>query len=106
MTVDEKAGVSPNRKQSISDLMQKYKIGEFFQKYTMILALVIVTIVFATWKGKEGMILLPSNLTGLIAENAYVFVLADGFRHQYVAGCAGYAFDRSCHRRFSGLLDR
>ena len=78
MTVDEKAGVSPNRKQSISDLMQKYKIGEFFQKYTMILALVIVTIVFATWKGKEGMILLPSNLTGLIAENAYVFVLATG----------------------------
>ncbi|MBR6028101.1 MAG: sugar ABC transporter permease [Clostridia bacterium] len=44
----------------------------------MIIALVVVTIVFATWKGKEGLILLPSNLTGLIAENAYVFVLAAG----------------------------
>ena len=58
--------------------MQKYKVGAFFQKYTMIIALVVVTIVFATWKGKEGMILLPSNITGLIAENAYVFVLATG----------------------------
>ncbi|MBO4885335.1 MAG: sugar ABC transporter permease [Clostridia bacterium] len=58
--------------------MQKYKVGAFFQKYTMTIALVIVTIVFASWKGKEGLILLPSNLTGLIAENAYVFVLATG----------------------------
>ncbi len=58
--------------------MEKYRVGAFFQKYTMILALVVVTILFATWKGKEGLILLPSNITGLIAENGYVFVLATG----------------------------
>lgn len=57
---------------------RNYKIGEFFQKYTMIIALVVVTAAFALWPGKEGMILLPSNLTGLISENAYVFVLATG----------------------------
>ncbi|MBR5109495.1 MAG: sugar ABC transporter permease [Clostridia bacterium] len=44
----------------------------------MTIALVVVTIVFALWPGKQGLILLPSNLTGLIAENAYVFVLATG----------------------------
>ena len=57
---------------------RKFRAGEFFQKYTMMIALVVVTVVFALWPGKEGKILLPSNLTGLIAENAYVFVLATG----------------------------
>ena len=76
--MDEKINGSSGGKQTLSDFMQKYKVGAFFQKYTMIIALVVVTIVFATWKGKEGMILLPSNITGLIAENAYVFVLATG----------------------------
>ena len=71
----KKAPVSGNR---LSELMQKYKVGSFFQKYTMLIALVVVTIVFANWPGKEGLILLPSNLTGLIAEIAYVFVLATG----------------------------
>lgn len=52
--------------------------GEFFQKYTMTIALVVVTIVFSLWQGKEGLILLPSNVTALIAENAYVFILATG----------------------------
>ncbi len=56
----------------------KFNAGEFFQKYTMMIALVVVTIVFSLWPGKEGLILLPANLTGLIAENAYVFVLAAG----------------------------
>ncbi len=69
---------SPGPKQGISEFMQKYKVGEFFQKYTMTIALVLVTIIFSLWKGKEGLILLPSNLTGLISENAYVFVLATG----------------------------
>ncbi len=59
-------------------VLQGFNAGEFFQKYTMIIALVVVTIVFALWPGKQGLILLPSNLTGLIAENAYVFVLATG----------------------------
>ena len=76
--MDEKVNASPSWKQKVTDFSQKYKLGAFFQKYTMIIALVVVTIVFANWKGKEGMILLPSNLTGLIAENAYVFVLATG----------------------------
>ena len=62
----------------MSDFMQKYRIGAFFQKYTMTIALVVVTIVFSSWPGKEGMILLPSNVTGLFAENAYVFILATG----------------------------
>ena len=76
--MSDKVSAKPDLKQRVTDFTQKYKVGEFFQKYTMIIALVVVTIVFATWKGKEGLILLPSNLTGLIAENAYVFVLAAG----------------------------
>ena len=70
MTVSEKVVKAPKE--------HNYKIGEFFQKYTMIIALVVVTAAFAMWPGKEGMILLPSNLAGLISENAYVFVLATG----------------------------
>ena len=58
--------------------LQDFKPGEFFRKYTMIIALVVVTIVFALWPGKKGLILQPANVTGLIAENAYVFVLATG----------------------------
>ena len=73
MTMSEKQAVS-----SKPSVMQRFNAGEFFQKYTMTIALVVVTIVFALWPGKQGLILLPSNLTGLIAENAYVFVLATG----------------------------
>ena len=58
--------------------LQDFKAGEFFRKYTMIIALVVVTVVFALWPGKKGLILQPANVTGLIAENAYVFVLATG----------------------------
>ena len=70
MTVSENVVKAPKER--------NYKVGEFFQKYTMIIALVVVTAAFAMWPGKEGMILLPSNLAGLISENAYVFVLATG----------------------------
>ncbi len=76
--MSEKTMASPGLKQRISEFMEKYKVGAFFQKYTMTIALVLVTIIFSKWPGKEGLILLPSNLTGLIAENAYVFVLATG----------------------------
>ena len=76
--MSEKTMPSPGLKQRISEFMEKYKVGAFFQKYTMTIALVLVTIVFSNWPGKEGLILLPSNLTGLIAENGYVFVLATG----------------------------
>ena len=57
---------------------RSFNASEFFQKYTMSIALVVVTIVFSLWKGKEGLILLPSNVAALIAENAYVFILATG----------------------------
>ena len=67
-----------SEKRKFSALSENQKLSAFFQKYTMIIALVIVTIVFALWKGKEGLILLPANISGLIAENAYVFVLAAG----------------------------
>lgn len=69
MTNTIKSGAAPRR---------SVNWGEFFQKYTMTIALVVVTIVFSMWKGKEGLILLPSNVTALIAENAYVFILATG----------------------------
>ena len=76
--MSENVKKAPGFKQNVTEFMQKYKVGAFFQKYTMLLALVVVTIVFTRWPGKEGLILLPPNITGLIAENAYVFVLATG----------------------------
>ncbi len=78
MTMSEKIRTAGTEKSGLAGFMERYKVGAFFQKYTMTIALVLVTIIFATWKGKEGLILLPSNLTALIAENAYVFVLATG----------------------------
>ncbi len=78
MTMSENVKKAPGFRENLTEFMQKYKVGSFFQKYTMLIALVVVTIVFACWKGKEGLILMPPNITGLIAENAYVFVLATG----------------------------
>ena len=54
----------------------KMSIGAFFQKYTMIIALVVVVIFFAILTGGKN--LLPGNINNLIAQNAYVFVLAAG----------------------------
>jgi len=56
--------------------MKANKVGAFFQKYTMVLALVLVTVFFAWRTG--GKTLLPANLNNLIAQNGYVFVLATG----------------------------
>ena len=61
---------------SLRELTQKYKVGELFQKYTMVLALVLVAAFFALRTG--GKTLLPANINNLIAQNAYVFVLAAG----------------------------
>ena len=61
---------------SFKELMQKYKVGEFFQKYTMVIALVAVAAFFAIRTG--GKTLFPANINNLIAQNAYVFVLAAG----------------------------
>ncbi len=76
--MSENVKKAPGFRQTVTEFMQKYKVGDFFRKYTMLIALVAVTIVFSCWSGKEGLILLPPNITGLIAENAYVFVLATG----------------------------
>ena len=56
--------------------MNKKKVLEFVQKYTMVLILVLVTAFFA-WR-TDGKILLPQNITNLFSQNAYVFVLATG----------------------------
>ncbi|MBO5154645.1 MAG: sugar ABC transporter permease [Eubacterium sp.] len=56
--------------------MSKENIMEFVKKYTMIIVLLLVTAFFA-WK-TGGKILLPQNINNLIAQNAYVFVLATG----------------------------
>ena len=54
----------------------KMSVGAFFQKYTMIIALVAVIIFFAIATG--GNSLLPASLNNLISQNGYVFVLASG----------------------------
>lgn len=56
--------------------MNKTKMMEGVKKYTMIIVLVLVTAFFA-W-GTGGKILLPQNVSNLISQNAYVFVLASG----------------------------
>ncbi len=56
--------------------MNKTKAMEFVQKYTMIIVLLLVVVFFSVQT--EGKILLPQNITNLISQNAYVFVLAVG----------------------------
>lgn len=56
--------------------MDKAKVLAVAKKYTMIIALILVTLFF-TWK-TGGKILLPQNISNLVAQNAYVFVLATG----------------------------
>lgn len=56
--------------------MDKTKALAILRKYTMIIALVLVTIFFSIMT--EGKILFPQNINNLISQNAYVFVLATG----------------------------
>lgn len=56
--------------------MTKTKVLNWLQKNTMIIILVLV-VLFFTWQ-TGGKILLPQNITNLIAQNAYVFILATG----------------------------
>jgi len=56
--------------------MEKAKLSVFIKKYTMIIVLVIITLFF-TWQ-TDGKMLLPQNVNNLIAQNAYVFILATG----------------------------
>ena len=56
--------------------MDKAKLMNGVKKYTMMIVLVLVTLFF-TWQ-TGGKILLPQNVSNLISQNAYVFVLATG----------------------------
>ena len=56
--------------------MDKAKLMSGVKKYTMIIVLILVTLFF-TWQ-TGGKILLPQNVSNLISQNAYVFVLASG----------------------------
>lgn len=56
--------------------MEKSKISSFFQKYMMVIALILVVGFFYVLT--EGKILFPQNINNLISQNAYVFVLAVG----------------------------
>ena len=56
--------------------MDKANMKAILQKYTMIIVLILVTLFF-TWR-TGGKILLPQNISNLISQNAYVFVLATG----------------------------
>lgn len=51
-------------------------VSSFLQKYTMIIALVVVVIFFNFTT--DGKILYAQNINNLISQNAYVFVLATG----------------------------
>lgn len=52
------------------------KAKELLKKNTMIIALVVITLFFATTT--NGTLLVPQNVTNLIAQNGYVVVLAVG----------------------------
>ena len=56
--------------------MDKAKLMNGVKKYTMIIVLVLVTLFFTWQTGCK--ILLPQNVSNLISQNAYVFVLATG----------------------------
>lgn len=56
--------------------MEKTNVSAMLKKYTMIIALIVVTLFF-TWR-TGGSMLLPQNINNLIAQNAYVFILATG----------------------------
>ncbi len=56
--------------------MKNTKVLDFIKKYTMVIVLVLVTALFALATG--GSILLPMNVSSLISQNAYVFILATG----------------------------
>ena len=46
------------------------------KKYTMVIALVVIVVLFAI--GTKGNILLPQNITNLLSQNTYAFVLGVG----------------------------
>ncbi len=51
---------------------KKISFSEILKKYTMVLVLVLVVIMFAV--NTKGVMLLPQNVNNLVAQNAYVFL--------------------------------
>ena len=101
--------------------MNKTKGLDFIKRYTMILVLIVVTAFFAWRTG--GAILLPMNVSSLISQNAYVFILATGMllciltggnidlsvgqhENEHVAGYSDHVCYRYTDRCFPGFLDR
>lgn len=56
--------------------MNRMTISDIIQKYAMVAVLVFVVIVFSA--ATHGSLLLPNNVSNLVGQNAYVFVLATG----------------------------
>ena len=54
----------------------KIRFSEVLKKYTMVIVLALVIILFTVNTG--GKMLLPQNVNNLIVQNAYVFILATG----------------------------
>ncbi|MDY3017783.1 MAG: multiple monosaccharide ABC transporter permease [Blautia sp.] len=54
----------------------KIRVSEVLKKYTMVIVLALVIILFTVNTG--GKMLLPQNVNNLIIQNAYVFILATG----------------------------
>ena len=56
--------------------MSTTQVSQFIKKYTMVIALVVVFILFAVLT--EGRLLYPQNMSNLLLQNAYVLVMACG----------------------------
>ena len=63
-------------KGSVKKMEKKISFSEILKKYTMVIVLVLVVIMFAV--NTKGVMLLPQNVNNLVAQNAYVFILATG----------------------------
>ena len=55
---------------------KKLSFSEVLKKYTMVIVLILVVIMFTV--NTKGVMLLPQNVNNLVAQNAYVFILATG----------------------------
>lgn len=62
----------------------KINVSEALKKYTMVVVLAIVIVLFTVNTG--GKMLLPQNVNNLIAQNAYVFILATGMLFAILTG--------------------
>ena len=61
-----------------------FSVKSFLQKYTMLIALVLIFILFNILTG--GRMLYPQNISNLVLQNAYVLVLASGMLMSILTG--------------------